>query len=46
MKLIYRIKMLEKIRDAWALSFYDLLRVGIVLLGVWLMFAIFGMTLF
>ena len=46
MKLLYRIKVVKKLREAWVLSFYDLLRVGVVLAGVWTMFAIFGMTLF
>lgn len=33
-------------RDALALSMTDIINVVVVLLGVWLMFAIFGMTLY
>ena len=46
LKLLYRIKWVAKIRAALTQSLFDIINVFVVLLLVWLMFAVFSMMLY
>lgn len=46
MKLMYRIKWLDKMRAALSKSLFDLIKLLIVLLSVWIMFGVFGIILY
>ncbi|CAD8191236.1 unnamed protein product [Paramecium pentaurelia] len=46
MKLMYRIKWLDKIRAALAQSLLDILKILLTLISVWIMFGVFGIILY
>ncbi|CAD8095967.1 unnamed protein product [Paramecium sonneborni] len=46
MKLMYRIKWLDKIRAALAQSLFDMLKILLTLVSVWIMFGVFGIILY
>ncbi|CAD8106039.1 unnamed protein product [Paramecium primaurelia] len=46
LKLLYRIKWVVRVRAALTQSLFDIINVFVVLLFVWLMFAVFSMMLF
>jgi cellobiose-specific phosphotransferase system component IIC len=46
MKLLYRIKWVARVRAALSQSLLDIINVVVVLLMVWLMFAVFSMMFF
>ncbi|CAD8181015.1 unnamed protein product [Paramecium pentaurelia] len=46
MKLMYRIKWLDKIRAALAQSLLDMLKILLTLVSVWIMFGVFGIILY